>query len=44
MQESNPSKYTTERKAKWLKQKDNDGFSCLHYAVFRANFKMATLL
>lgn len=32
------------RKQRWLNQKDFDGFSCLHYAVFRGNYKMAILL
>lgn len=39
-----PDKYSDETKAKWLRARDNEGFSCLHYAVFRGNFKMMSLL
>lgn len=39
-----PDKYSEDSKLMWLKARDNEGFSCLHYAVFRGNFKMATLL
>ena len=40
---THPEKYSLEKKAKWLQMKDNEGFSCLHYSVFRGNFKMAQL-
>lgn len=36
--------YNQERKRRWLNLKDADGFSCLHYAVYRANYKMALVL
>ena len=43
MIKAHPEKYSFEKKAKWLQMKDNEGFSCLHYSVFRGNFKMAQL-
>jgi ankyrin repeat protein len=39
-----PNTYTIELREKWLRTKDSEGFSCLHYAVFRGNFKMVSLL
>ena len=38
-----PTKYSHDSKAKWLRLKDNEGFSCLHYSVFKGNYKMAIL-
>lgn len=28
----------------WMNKKNNDKFTCLHYAVFRNNYKLVTLL
>lgn len=39
-----PESFTTDRKRKWLNKKDNEGFSCIHYAVFRGNANLAFLL
>lgn len=36
--------YSLERKRLWLNRKDNEGFTCLHYAVFRGNASLAFLL
>lgn len=39
-----PEKYSPEKKKKWINKKDNEGFTSLHYAVFRGNSKIAFLL
>lgn len=39
-----PLRYTGERKRAWLNRKDNEGFTCIHYAVFRGNIELAMLL
>ena len=39
-----PEDYSLQTKKKWLGARDNEGFSCLHYAAFRSNFKMAIFL
>lgn len=39
-----PQKYTFERKKNWLNKKDNEGFTCVHYAVFRGNLDLAITL
>lgn len=39
-----PGVYTVEKKRNWLNHKDAEGFTCLHYAVFKANWKSAQLL
>lgn len=39
-----PEEYSQERKRGWLNAKDNDGFTCLHYSVFRGNTPLALLL
>lgn len=36
--------YTAADKKTWLNRKDKDGFTCLHYAVFKGNFKITRLL
>lgn len=41
---ADPVTYTADRKKTWLNHKDAEGFSCLHYAVFKANWKSAQLL
>lgn len=42
--EESPETFTNATKKKWLTAKDNEGFSCLHYAVFRSNYDLAILL
>jgi ankyrin repeat protein len=39
-----PEQYNTERKRYWINLKDGEGFACLHYAVFKANFAIARIL
>lgn len=39
-----PQHYNLERKKYWINLKDGEGFACLHYAVFKANFQIARLL
>lgn len=39
-----PMEYNKERKARWINLKDFEGFSCLHYSVFKGNYKLAVLL
>lgn len=39
-----PEVFSFERKKKWLNRKDNEGFNCIHYAVFRGNSNLAFLL
>ena len=39
-----PEKYHDEGKREWVNQKDLDGFTALHYAVFRHNLKLVQLL
>jgi hypothetical protein len=39
-----PQRYTSESKKLWINRKDNEGFTCLHYAVFRGNTRLAFLL
>ena len=36
--------YTIHDKKNWLNRKDKEGFTCLHYAVFKGNFKVTKLL
>lgn len=36
--EEQPECYTDEMKDKWINTKDHEGFSALHYAVFRNNY------
>ena len=38
-----PERFDIDKKVHWLMAKDNEGFSCLHYAVFRGNYRMATM-
>ena len=42
--EEQPTKYCMHKKKKWINKKDNEGFTSLHYAVFRGNSKIAFML
>jgi len=39
-----PKLYSEERKKVWLNRKDNEGFTCIHYVVFRGNSNLAFVL
>jgi translation initiation factor 2B subunit (eIF-2B alpha/beta/delta family) len=39
-----PKKFSSENLARWIQAKDNEGFCCLHYAVFAQNYNMTVLL
>lgn len=36
-------KFNEMSKINWINAKDRDGFTCLHYTVFRGNLKMAKI-
>lgn len=38
------STYNSDSKAKWINQKDKEGLTCLHYAVFAGRLDMVQLL
>jgi ankyrin repeat protein len=37
-------KFNETSKLSWVNAKDQEGFTCLHYSVFRGNFKMVKML
>jgi len=41
---ADPENFPSERKKLWVNAKDADGFTCLHYAVFKANYRSARRL
>lgn len=41
---ADPEKFSIELKKNWLNAKDSDGFTCLHYSVFKANYRNARRL